>query len=85
MHGYVLPDRPELKVKEHELYKAYYCGICKSVKKRLGQLPRIVLNYDYVFLALILSSLNPEKETILWERCHLHPFKKIPIAVLNNT
>lgn len=80
MHGYVLPDRPELKIKEYELYKAYYCGICKSVKKRLGQLPRLVLNYDYVFLALVLSSLSPEKETILWERCHLHPLKKRPIA-----
>lgn len=84
MHGYVRPDRPELKVKEYELYKAYYCGICKSVKKRLGHLPRLVLNYDYVFLALTLSSLSSEKETILWERCHLHPFKKIPIATDGN-
>lgn len=80
MHGYVTPDRPELKIKEYELYKAYYCGLCKSVKKRLGQLPRLVLNYDYVFLALVLSSLSKDKETIAWERCHLHPLKKIPIA-----
>ncbi|MDI9494271.1 MAG: DUF5685 family protein, partial [Bacillota bacterium] len=31
MLGYVVPDKPELKIREFELYSGYYCGLCKSV------------------------------------------------------
>ena len=33
MFGYVKPVVSELLVKEHEFYKATYCGICRSMKK----------------------------------------------------
>ena len=39
MLGYVVSYRPELKVWESEIYKAYYCGVCKSIGRRYGQLP----------------------------------------------
>lgn len=76
MLGYVVPDKPELKIREYDLYSAYYCGICKSVKKRYGQLPRLVLNYDSVFLAVVLASLFPQTEDIKLKRCPVHPLKK---------
>lgn len=76
MLGYVVPDKPELKIREYELYSGYYCGICKSVKLRYGQIPRMVLNYDFVFLALVLSALRPSTEKIKQERCPIHPLKK---------
>ena len=88
MLGYITPDKPELKVREYELYSAYYCGICKAIKRRHGEIPRLVLSYDSVLLAMVLSSvLQPE----LWEeeelsyhgppalkqeRCMVHPIKK---------
>ncbi|MBK5262652.1 MAG: hypothetical protein JJE17_08800 [Peptostreptococcaceae bacterium] len=62
MLGYITPDKPELKVKEYEMYSAYYCGICKAIKKRHGEIPRMVLSYDSVLLAMILSAIyNLEK------------------------
>ena len=76
MLGYVVPDKPELKIREFELYSGYYCGLCKSVKQRYGQLPRIVLNYDSVFLALVLGALGSNIENIKHERCPVHPLKK---------
>lgn len=76
MLGYMVPDKPELKIKEYELYSAYYCGICKSIKKRYGQIPRLALNYDSVFLAVTLGSLFPSVEDIKLERCPVHPLKK---------
>ena len=76
MLGYVVPDKPELKIREFELYSGYYCGICKSVKQRYGQIPRLVLNYDSVFLALVLGALHPSLEEIKQERCPIHPLKK---------
>lgn len=76
MFGYIYPEKPELKIREYELFKAYYCGMCKSIGKRCGQLPRFLLNYDSVFLALLLSSLEGEKLQIKRGRCIAHPFKK---------
>lgn len=83
MLGYIQPDKPELKIREFELYKAYYCGICKSVKNRYGQIPRLVLSYDAVFLALILGAVGSKEgkiEKIKQERCPVHPIKKRPIV-----
>lgn len=80
MLGYVIPDKPELKIREFEIYGAYYCGICKSIGKRYGQLPRLTLSYDSVFLALILAGINPNTEMISVQRCIVHPMKKRSIV-----
>ncbi len=76
MLGYVKPDKPELKIKEFEIYSGYYCGICKSIERRYGQLPRLVLNYDSVFLAILLAGINPSTERFESRRCPVHPAKK---------
>ncbi len=76
MLGYIKPDKPELKIKEFEIYSGYYCGICKSISKRYGQLPRLALNYDSVFLAILLAGISPTMEQIEIERCLVHPTKK---------
>ncbi|MDO4553140.1 MAG: DUF5685 family protein [Bacillota bacterium] len=76
MLGYIVPHRPELKLREYELYHGYYCGICRSIGRRYGQVPRLVLSYDSVFLALALASASPEKESMEPFRCPVHPAKK---------
>lgn len=83
MFGYILPEKPELKVREYELFRAYYCGVCKSIGKRFGQLPRLTLNYDSAFLAVLLSCLSEEKLEVRRERCIAHPLKK-RMAIKNN-
>ena len=54
MFGYVLVNKPELKIKEFDLYRSYYCGICHSLKKGYGFTGRMTLNYDMTFLAMLL-------------------------------
>jgi len=75
MFGYILPEKPELKIKEYELFRAYYCGVCKSIARNSGQMPRLLLNYDSAFLALLLSSLAGESPEISRERCAVHPLR----------
>lgn len=84
MFGYILPEKPELKIKEYEMFRAYYCGVCKSIGRRNGQLSRLVLNYDCTFLALLLSSLVDKKLDISRERCIVHPAAKRPVIVKNS-
>lgn len=83
MVGYVVADKPEMKVKEYELYNSYYCGVCKSIGRRHGLLPRMVLSYDSAFLAALLSSLDYEEEKVIKEHCLVHPVKKKNICIEN--
>jgi len=78
-----MPDKSELKVKEYEMFKAFYCGICKSIAKRIGNLPRITLSYDSTFLALILASLSSDNLKIVRKRCMLHPIKERFVVIDN--
>lgn len=76
MFGYVTPCRMELKVKDFEKFKAYYCGLCHSIKKDYGNIPRISLNYDMTFLAILLDSLNSNRLNSKKFTCALHPLEK---------
>jgi hypothetical protein len=76
MFGYVNINKPELKMKDFYKYKAYYCGLCRMLKKRYGQLGQMTLSYDMTFLIILLTSLY-ESETIHErKRCVIHPLKK---------
>jgi hypothetical protein len=44
MFGYVVPHKPELKVKELDFYKSVYCGVCKQAGKKYGRLMRMFLS-----------------------------------------
>ncbi|MEG0156378.1 MAG: DUF5685 family protein [Anaerovoracaceae bacterium] len=80
MLGYVTCEKPELKMREFELYSGYYCGVCKSIGRRYGQLPRMVLSYDAAFLALVLAGVQKGSEQISLEHCMIHPIKKKTIV-----
>lgn len=83
MFGYVMPYKLELKIKDYEMFKAYYCGLCLSIKTNFSNLCRLSLNYDMTFLGILLDSLKDEKHTYEVSRCIAHPFKKKP-KVINN-
>lgn len=76
MFGYIMPEKPELKIKEFEMFRGYYCGLCKSMGKRIGTLSRLALNYDSVFLGLLLSSVHNEVPVLKKEGCFANPLKK---------
>lgn len=84
MLGYVTIYKSEMKVREYEMYQGYYCGICKSIGKRYGQIPRMTLSYDAVFLALIIASLNESRDTVKQEHCITHHIKKNPVVYGND-
>lgn len=75
MFGYVTPLRCELKVREYEEYQAYHCGLCRAIKARYGELPRLALNYDCQFLALLLAGLNGEPQAVP-RRCGYKPLSR---------
>lgn len=83
MFGYIMPDKAELKIKEYELFRAYYCGVCKSMGRSFGPLSRLALNYESVFVGLLISAAHKEKSELNREACVANPFKK-KLVVKNN-
>ena len=76
MFGYVVVNKSELKFKEFDQYRRYYCGLCQRLKKRYGRKGQSALSYDMTFLVLLLSGLcEPECEKGK-KRCMVHPWKK---------
>ena len=57
MFGYVTIHEPELKVKDLNKYKAYYCGLCRVLKEDYGFMGQMTLTYDMTFAIILLSSL----------------------------
>ena len=76
MFGYIKPLAGELKIREFELYKSFYCGLCKAAGKKISPFFRIALSYDMVFLVLLRVALAGEKIESVPFRCFLNPAKK---------
>ncbi|HKM00343.1 MAG TPA: DUF5685 family protein [Mobilitalea sp.] len=76
MFGYVNIYKPELKMKDFYKYKAYYCGLCKTLKNRYGRIGQITLSYDMTFLIILLTSLYESDTVKNQNRCVIHPVKK---------
>lgn len=79
MFGYIVADKPELKIREYEVYRGYYCGLCKTLKKAGGSVSRMCLSYDMTFIYLFLSSLYEPDTTVSKERCIVHPVKNLNV------
>lgn len=85
MFGYVRPYVPELKVMDNELYRATYCGLCRTMGKKTGCISKFALNYDFVFLALLRMAAEGGSVDIKMRRCLVHPFKKRPMLEINDS
>lgn len=81
MLGYIEPDKSELKIKDLETYRGYYCGLCKEVGETYGQLSRMWVGDDMTFLAIFLGALTNGEDCIEHQHCIIHPFKKQPVEI----
>ena len=76
MFGYVTICEPEIKMKDWRKYRAYYCGLCQSLKERYGSAGQMTLTYDMTFLIILLNSLYEKDMKRSAHRCKTHPVKK---------
>lgn len=76
MFGYVVMNKPEMKFKDYDLYRTFYCGLCHVLKDKYGFSGQISLTYDMTFVVLLLSALyEPDTEQGA-RRCIVHPARK---------
>ncbi len=76
MLGYVKAFKPELKVKEYELYRGVYCSLCRNLGRRYSPLAQLFLSYDFTLAALLMLSLGDSPCRFVACRCPYNPAKK---------
>lgn len=76
MFGYVTVNRETLSQENETRFRAYYCGLCKALRKRHGLTGALTLSNDMTFLSIVLTSLYEPEEDSGREICFNHPVKK---------
>ena len=84
MFGYIQPDAPYLFKKDETLYKALYCGLCKSIGAGCGQRARSALTYDMAFMSALVHNIRHQDVNIKRAHCVLHCIRKRPIAEVDD-
>lgn len=79
MFGYVNAYKDLLRVCDYNIFRGYYCGLCKHLGKSFNQLTRFGLSYDMTFLAILVSSLDDKRIDLKTENCIAHPMSKRPV------
>lgn len=76
LFGVVTPFKPDLRIREFEIYKCVYCGLCKELGSSFGPFARLTLTYDASFLSLLELAMSEKVPAFTNGRCLLNPFKK---------
>ena len=76
MFGFVKVYKDLLRVRDYNIFRAYYCGLCRELGRRYNQFTRLGLSYDMTFLAILISSLESKAPEFKKSRCIVHPFTK---------
>ena len=76
MFGYVRPSVQDLPEGELDRFRTMYCGLCHTLSRRYGQAARFILNYDFTYLAILLSDGTAGAQGA--GRCYTSPIKKRP-------
>ncbi|MDR0288095.1 MAG: DUF5685 family protein [Clostridiales bacterium] len=84
MFGYVKICKPELKVKDYEIYKGVYCSLCKELGRTFGLPASLILSYDFTFLALLNMAMAQNCPQFNKSRCTFNPFSRCSCCKKSN-
>jgi len=76
MLGVMMVRKDELKFREYDRYRGYYCGLCRAIGKRCGSICRMALSFEMTFLAMLHTSLYEPETECGKHRCLFHPVSK---------
>lgn len=81
MVGYLKPDFKNAPKDYKKVYKSFYCGLCKALKKQYNYIGILSLNYEITSFLLLLSGLRGEKQERFHGSCSISPF--VPVTYID--
>lgn len=73
MLGVMTVRKEELKIREFDRYRAFYCGLCRAIGQRCGSVCRMALSFEMTFLAMLHTALYESETCEERHRCLFHP------------
>ncbi len=80
MLGYVRAFKPEMKIKDFELYKGIYCSLCRALGRIYSPVAQLFLSYDFAFAAILRLAAADCGCDFTKKRCPYNPIKKCMIC-----
>lgn len=76
MLGVMTVRKAELRFREFDRYRGFYCGLCHAIGARCGGACRLALSFEMTFLAILQTALYESETKETMRRCALHPAHK---------
>lgn len=80
MLGYVKAFKPEMKIKDYELYRGVYCSLCRALGRNYSPIAQLFLSYDFAFAAVLRLAVMQGCFSFSQKRCPYNPAKKCMIC-----
>lgn len=80
MLGYVKAFKPEMKIKDYELYRGIYCSLCRALGRNYSPVAQLFLSYDFAFAAVLRLAVMQSCFSFSQKRCPYNPAKKCMIC-----
>ena len=80
MLGYVKAFKPEMKMKDYELYKGVYCSLCRALGRNYSLIAQLFLSYDFAFAAVLRLAVANGGCSFVKKSCPYNPAKKCMIC-----
>lgn len=73
MIGYMKPLKGAFSKEDQDLYRSFYCGLCRTLKYEYGVTSMAALNYELVSVLLLLAAMAPEPSRLTSRSCSMTP------------
>ncbi len=80
MLGYVKAFKPEMKMKDYELYRGIYCSLCRALGRNYSPIAQLFLSYDFAFAAVLRLAAAENSCSFVKKNCPYNPAKKCMIC-----
>lgn len=80
MLGYVRAYKPDMKMKDYELYRGVYCSLCRALGRNYSPLAQLFLSYDFTLACILRLAAAETGCSFSQKRCPYNPAKKCMIC-----
>lgn len=81
MFGYVIPDKNNMYIRDFNVFRSFYCGLCRALSKTGSQVTRLCTNYDLTFYNILLHSLTGVEVQFERKVCAYNMRRKVSVCV----
>lgn len=78
--GYVRAYKPDMRMKDYELYRGIYCSLCRALGRNYTPLAQLFLSYDFALACVIRLACAESGCSFSAKRCPYNPVKKCLIC-----